>query len=82
MVLRASATQNVLLGSTKTDDGAITSTVTDQDDTVANNTKVAAGFGLKMNKWVVDGSWSAATSATGAINAGSLLTNVALTYNF
>lgn len=83
--LRASITQNVLLGSVKNDDGATGSTITagqfiDETDTVKNNTKVAAGFGMKFNKWMVDGSWAAQT--TGDMNTTAFLTNVGLTYNF
>jgi len=76
--LRASATQNVLLGSTKADDG--TGPRTDETDTIANNTTVAAGVALKFNKWVIDGSWAAGT--TGDVNTTNFLTNVALTYSF
>lgn len=75
MALRASVTQNVLLGSKKTQ----TST-TDKTDTIANNTTVAAGIALKMNKWTLDGSWAAGT--TGDVNTTALITNAALTYNF
>lgn len=83
--LRGSITQNVLLGSVKNDDGTGTGiagkgTFVDETDTVKNNTKVAAGFGMKFNKWIVDGSWAAST--TGNMNTTSFLTNVGLTYNF
>jgi hypothetical protein len=77
--LRASVTQNVLLGSTKTE---VTPAVgnSNETDTIANNTTVAAGVGLKFNKFVVDGSWAAQT--TGDVNTTNFLTNVALTYMF
>ncbi len=78
MTLRGSVSQNVLLGSTKTDDGA--GAAVDQANTVANNTKVAAGIGLKFNKWAIDGSWAAATSGT--VNTTALMTNLGLTYSF
>jgi hypothetical protein len=84
LALRASVTQNVLLGSTKSEGLNSTTTpasqYTGESDTIANNTTVAAGAGLKFNKWVVDGSLSAGT--TGQLNSTSLMTNVALTYSF
>jgi len=70
--VRASASQNVLLGSTKTGSG--------EADTIENNTTVAAGLGLKFNKWILDGSWSA--GSTGDVNTTNFMTNAALTYNF
>ena len=81
LTLRASATQNVLLGSTKTDDGA--GAGVDETDTIKNNTKVAAGLGLRFGKWVADGSWSATTNATaGQVNTANLMTNLGMTYMF
>jgi hypothetical protein len=74
--LRASATQNVLLGTTKTE----TASSSGDNDTVVNNTTVSAGLGLKFNKWVIDGSLTA--GRTGDVDTNSLLTNVALTYMF
>lgn len=76
LVLRSAVTQNVLLGTTKTE---TTGTASDAN-TITNNTKLAAGLGLKFNKWAVDGSWAAST--TGNINTASLMTNVGMTYNF
>lgn len=78
LTLRASATQNVLLGSTKTDDGA--GAFVDETDTIKNNTKVAAGLGLKFGKWVADGSWAAQT--TGNLNTTNFVTNLGMTYMF
>lgn len=79
MVLRAAVTQNVLLGSKKIDDGSL-SVMPDDANTPRNNTKLAAGLGLKFGKWAVDGSWAA--SSTGNINTASLMTNLGMTYNF
>jgi hypothetical protein len=79
LTVRASATQNVLLGSRKVDDGAI-STMNDEANTIRNNTKVAAGLGLKFGKWVADGSWAAST--TGNINTTNFMTNLGMTYMF
>jgi hypothetical protein len=78
LTLRGSATQNVLLGSYKQDDGA--GPYSDETDTIQNNTKVAAGLGLKFGKWAVDGSWAAQT--TGAVNTTSFMTNLGMTYMF
>ncbi len=77
--LRASATQNVLLGTRKVDDGAI-SPMTDEANTINNNTKVAAGLGLRFGKWVADGSWAAQT--TGQVNTTNFMTNLGMTYMF
>lgn len=76
MTLRASATQNVLIGSTKTENGA----APDEVNTIPQNTRVAAGIGLRFGKWVADGSWAAST--TGNVNSTSFLTNLGLTYMF
>ncbi len=78
LTLRGSATQNVLLGSYKQDDGA--AGFSDETDTIRNNTKVAAGLGLKFGKWAVDGSWAAQT--TGTVNTTNLMTNLGMTYMF
>lgn len=78
LTLRASAKQNVLLGSTKPNVG---DTVT-----VANNTTVALGAGLKFNKFTVDSSLEAgsvpANQGDGTINANNLMANASLTYLF
>ncbi|RYZ84805.1 MAG: hypothetical protein EOP04_17275 [Proteobacteria bacterium] len=71
LVLRGSVTQTVLLSSVKN--------ATDTR-TKANDTTVAAGAGIKFNKFTLDG--SLAGSTTGQINGGSLLANAGLTYNF
>lgn len=75
MVLRASVAQNFVLGSVKNEFGGSTET-----DTVANNTVVAAGAGLKFGKLLLDG--TLAGSTTGNVNGGSMLANAALTYMF
>jgi len=78
LTLRGSASQNVLLGSTKTDDGA--AGFSDETDTIRNNTKVAAGLGLRFGKWTADGSWAAQT--TGTVNTTNFMTNLGMTYAF
>ena len=72
LVLRGSVTQTVLLSSVKASPGETT--------TKANDTTVAAGAGIKFNKFTLDG--TLAGSTTGNINGGSLLANAGLTYNF
>lgn len=73
---RASAMQNLLLGSVKdeiTTPGA-------SADSINNNTQVAAGLGLKYNSLLLDGALTAANS--GAINGSSFLTQASVTYFF
>ncbi len=79
MVVRASVSQNVLLGSRKYDDGSL-SAYNDEANTINNNTKVAAGLGLKLGKWDVDGSLAAKTN--GNLTANNFMTNVGMTYTF
>ncbi|MEK6772466.1 MAG: hypothetical protein AABY64_00880 [Bdellovibrionota bacterium] len=77
MVLRGSVTQNVLLGSTKA------AGATDAN-TIADNTTVAAGAGLKFGKFMLDGTFTNAASgtATGLGTDANFVTNVGMTYNF
>lgn len=77
LVLRGSVTQNVLLGSSKTTPTAGTAGDT---KTIANNTTVNAGAGIKFNKFMLDATLSGQN--TGNINGTSLLANAGLTYNF
>jgi hypothetical protein len=77
MVMRASVSQTILLGTTKTTTGG-----TGEADTLDNNTKVAAGVGLKFGKLTLDGTLEAASSSTAAINGNALLANAGLTYMF
>jgi hypothetical protein len=78
---RTSILQNFLLGSSKTDAPAPATTST--TDTIANNTTVAAGIGVKHSNLTVDASFAAATAAAaGAINTVNFLTNAGLTYSF
>lgn len=72
LVLRASVTQNILLGSRKVNGG--------DPDSIANNTTVAAGAGIKWGKAILDA--TLAGSNTGVVNGNTLFTNAALTYNF
>lgn len=80
MVLRASVTQNVLLGSTKTTPttGAATT-----DLNMYDNTTVASGLGLKLGKFMVDGSLAATKTASGKLGSdANFLSEVAVTYMF
>ncbi len=79
MVLRASVQQNFVLGSKKVT--AANGTGGDAD-TIANNTSVAAGAGLKFNKLLLDGTLEAANSNTAALNGNAFLANAAVTYMF
>lgn len=78
MTLRASVKQNVILGSTKPNTGDST--------TVANNTTVALGAGLKFNKFTLDSSLAAGsvpgTQGNGKVDMNDLMANASLTYNF
>jgi hypothetical protein len=79
MVLRGSIEQNVLLGSTKTTPNAGTAS----EVTMQDNTTVAAGLGLKLGKFMVDGSLAATNSASGKVGSdANFLSEVALTYAF
>ncbi len=73
LVLRGSVKQNFILG--QTDNGT-------NKDTIANDTTVAAGAGLKFGKLTVDGTLEAANSATAALNGNNLLANGSITYMF
>lgn len=77
LVLRGSITQTVLLSSTKT---TPVGGAAGDAQTLANNTTVAAGAGIKFNKFMLDGSLAAQN--TGLINGASLLANAGLTYTF
>lgn len=74
---RASASQNLLFGSVK--DEVATPGNSDADG-IANNTRVAAGLGLKYNNLLLDGSLAAANS--GAVNGSAFLTQASVTYFF
>lgn len=76
MVLRGSVTQNILLGSKKVG--------TADADTVADNTKVAAGAGLKFGKFLLDGTFTNAQNGTSTAlgSDAGFVTNVGMTYNF
>jgi len=78
LTLRASAKQNVILGSSKVNAG--------DSKTVANNTTVALGTGMKFNKFTLDSTLTAgsvpAAAGNGALNTTALLANASLTYMF
>lgn len=74
LVFRASITQSVLLGSTKTT----------ETDTLAANNNVAAGVGMKWNKFMFDGTLAAAQNATGAfgLDSAGFMAKSSFTYLF
>jgi hypothetical protein len=78
LTLRASAKQNVILGSSKVN--------TADSTTVANNTTVALGAGLKLNKFTLDSTLLAgsvpSTAGNGNIDTTNLMANASLTYMF
>jgi hypothetical protein len=79
MVLRASITQYVLLGTWKSTPNGGSGT----DITMTDNTTVASGLGLKLGKFTVDGSLAATTAAGGKLGTDtSFLSEVGLTYMF
>lgn len=79
MVLRASIKQNILLGSSKvTPNGGSAAEINLQDSTV-----VASGLGMKLGKFMVDGSLAATTGASGKLGSDTgFLSDVSLTYAF
>lgn len=81
LVLRASVQQNFILGTTQTSSVTVTGTAAEKDS-IANDTTVAAGAGLKFGKLMIDGTLSAANSNTAALNGNSLLAAGSLTYMF
>ena len=80
MVLRASVTQNVVLGGIKDEMGLVTGAVLNETNTWNNSTTVAAGTGMKFNKFTFDGTLGAANG--GVVNTTNLLANASLTYMF
>jgi hypothetical protein len=81
MVLRASVTQNLLLGTVKDEITIVTGAATTDANTWNNSTTVAAGAGLKFNKFTFDGTLAAAGNG-GNFNANNLLANASMTYMF
>tara|TARA_B110001454_G_scaffold219179_1_gene250752 strand:+ start:36696 stop:37811 length:1116 start_codon:yes stop_codon:yes gene_type:complete len=79
MVLRGSIKQNVLLGSSKTS----TDTATSSETSLVDSTVVGAGVGLKLGKFMVDGSLAAANGQSGKFGSDTnFLSDVSLTYAF
>jgi hypothetical protein len=76
-VVRASVTQSVLISSYEDENQAPPA---DGKITNKNDTKVAAGIGLKHNNFTLDGVVSAST--TGNVNGNEVLSQASLTYNF
>lgn len=79
LTFRASLTQNIIIGSTKTTTAGVGDANNNADDTV-----VAAGVGMKWNKFAWDGTLSSASSSTGAfgLDGSNFLARTSLTYMF
>jgi hypothetical protein len=77
MELRASVSQNFVFGSTKDETATSPS---DKKDTIANNTTVTVGTGLKYEDLIIDGVFAGSTS--GKVDGNTFLANVALTFKF
>ena len=83
LVLRASLNHSFsLLGLNKTK--ITTNNNTDKEFTSADSTTVAAGAGIKWNKFMFDGVLASSTSGTGTFGSdgANFLTNASLTYTF
>lgn len=76
-VLRASITQSVLISETQDENQAAPA---DKKIINKNDTRVAAGIGIKYNKFTLDGVISGST--TGDINGNAVLSQASLTYQF
>lgn len=85
LVLRGSVSQNFLLGTSQTTSATTTGAAADKN-TIANNTTVNAGAGLKFGKLSIDGNLAAQTGGaaqnTAAVDGTNLLYNGSLTYMF
>lgn len=77
MVLRASVVQSVLISEEKDEYQAEPN---DEKKTNKNDTTVAAGVGIKINSFELDGVISGST--TGNVSGNSLLSQASLTYRF
>lgn len=79
LTLRASLTQNIIMGSTKTTTAGVGDANNNADDTV-----VAAGVGMKWNKFMWDGTLQSASSGTGAfgLDGSNFLARTSFTYMF
>lgn len=79
MVLRGSIKQNILLGSSKT----TPATGAAAEINLQDNTTVAAGLGMKLGKFMVDGSLAATSTSSGRFGSDTgFLSDVGLTYAF
>lgn len=78
LVFRGAVKQNFFLfGSTKTETNGV-----GEANTIAHNTTVSAGAGLKWGKWNLDGTLAAAGSGTFGLDGANFLGTTALTYTF
>lgn len=75
--IRASLSQNILLGESK---DQVTNGANAKADGIGANTTVSGGLGLKYKNFVLDGVLTAAT--TGNVNGSTFLSQASLTYYF
>lgn len=79
LVLRGSISQNLfLMGSKKTETNSVATTETVN----ASDTAVNAGLGMKWNKWMFDGTLTAAKNGNFGLDGANFLANGSLTYMF
>jgi hypothetical protein len=74
LVFRGSITQNVLLGSTKAGSA--------DASTLAADTTVAAGLGMKWNKFMLDGTFANTANGKVGFDSTGFLSNVSMSYMF
>jgi hypothetical protein len=74
--LRGSVAQSIIIDETKTKSG----TDDTKDQHAPNSTTVAAGGGVTLNKFTLDGTFGGSTAGT--LNANNVFANVSLNYTF
>lgn len=79
LTFRASVRQSIFVNNSKDQTGSATA---NPEYVNEENTAVAAGVGMKWNKFTVDGTLKAATTGDFGLDGTHFLGNVAMTYNF
>lgn len=79
LTFRGSVKQSIFVNNTKVTPATGAATT---DDVNNANTVVAAGVGMKWNKFTVDGTLKAATTGDFGLDGTDFLGNLAMTYNF
>ncbi|MCB0377511.1 MAG: hypothetical protein KDD33_03380 [Bdellovibrionales bacterium] len=75
---RASVSQNLIIGQSK--DETQTPAPANESDTIGNNTTVATGIGIQLDKFQLDATFAGST--TGQFNGTAILANLAIVYGF